>query len=108
VNTYTQRYAYIKNSGGTLVAAASPIWVKSTETECQTVTGSSPAAVCDGAAPQKTTTYEYGATGTGQSLLVKGMVVTADSTSLRTCYGYDQWGNKISETTPRAGLASCP
>lgn len=108
VNTYTQRYAYIRNSGGALVAASSPTWVKATESECQTVAGSSPAAVCDGAAPQKVTTYEYGASGTGQSLLVKGVVVTADSASLRTCYGYDQRGNRISETTPRAGLASCP
>lgn len=108
VTTWTQRYAWIKNSGGTLVQAALPVWVKASETVCQTVTGASPAATCDGGALQTVTTYEYGATGTGQSLLVKGVVVTADSTSLRTCYGYDAFDRKVSETRPNANLGSCP
>jgi hypothetical protein len=54
------------------------------------------------------TTYEYGADGTANNLRVRGKVVTADGVSLRTCYGYDWQGNKISETSPRAGLATCP
>jgi hypothetical protein len=108
VTTWTQRYAWVKNSGGTLVQASLPVWVKSSETVCQTVAGSDPSPTCDGSALQTVTTYEYGANGTGQSLMVKGVVVTADSTSLRTCYGYDPFDRRIYETQPNANLSSCP
>lgn len=103
---YVQKYAYVKNSSGSLVAAAAPIWLPSTETLCQTYAGSS-TATCDPAAPITVTTYEYGADGTANNLLPRGIVVSSGGTSLRTCYGYDNWGNKIFETKPRAGLASC-
>ena len=107
--TYVSKYAYVKNSGGTLVAAASPIYVPDTMTECETVAGSS-TPTCDTSAPQLVTTYEYGANGTANNLLVHGMVVTDALTSVsrRTCYGYDGRGRKISTTTPRAGLTVCP
>jgi hypothetical protein len=39
---------------------------------------------------------------------MRGVVVTADGQSLRTCYGYNKFGDKISETSPRAGLGGCP
>jgi hypothetical protein len=107
LTTWSQRYAWIKNSGGTLVQAATPVWVKATETLCQTVAGSS-SPVCDGAAIQTTTTYEYGASGTGESLLVKGVAVASGGTTLRTCSGYDVWHRKISETKPNANLSVCP
>ncbi|HEY6817400.1 MAG TPA: hypothetical protein VI168_17835, partial [Croceibacterium sp.] len=101
VTTWIQRYAWLKSSSGALVQNLSfPVWVKNTETVCQTVAGASPAATCDPAALQAVTTYEYGASGTGQSLLVKGVVVTADGASLRTCYGYDLNDRKIYETQP--------
>ena len=104
--TYVQGYAYVKNSGGALVAAASPVWLPATETLCQTSAGSSTAS-CDPAAPITVTSYEYGASGTADNLLLRGLVVTSAGVSLRTCYGYDEYGNKIFETKPRAGLASC-
>jgi hypothetical protein len=107
VTTWVQRYAWVKNAGGTLVQASLPTWVKATETVCQTVAGSSPPPVCDGSALQTVTTYEYGANGTGQSLLVRGVVVTANGTSLRTCYGYDANDRKIWETQPNANLSTC-
>jgi YD repeat-containing protein len=107
VSTWTQRYAWVKNAGGTLVQAATPVWVLSTETQCQTVSGSSPPPSCDGSAPQTVTTYEYGATGTREALLVKGIAVTADGTTLRTCYGYDTDARRIFETSPNANLSSC-
>ncbi|WP_329629953.1 hypothetical protein [Sphingomonas sp.] len=107
--TYVQKYAYIKNSGGSLVAAATQIWVPDTMTECQTVAGSGNSTpTCDAVAPQRVTSYEYGANGTANNLLVRGMVVTANGTSLRTCMSYDARGRKISTTAPRAGLAVCP
>lgn len=106
--TYVQKYAYIKNSSGTLVAAATPIWVLSTMTQCQTLTGSNPAATCDGAAMQTVTTYQYGADFTANNLNVTGVATTWNGTTRRTCYGYDHQGNKLWETRPRAGLGSCP
>src|SRR3546814_1901077 len=60
VHTYVQKYAYIKNSGGSLVAASAPVWLPATMTECQTAAGSS-SPVCDSGAPQRLTTYQYGA-----------------------------------------------
>ncbi len=104
--TYVQKYAYVKNSGGTLVAVSSPVWLPSTETQCQTVAGSS-TPTCDSGAPQLVTTYEYGANGTADNLLVRGKVVSDGTTSLRTCMSYDAMGRKISETSPRAGLSGC-
>jgi hypothetical protein len=105
--TWTQKYAYITN-GSTLIAAASPVWVIATDTVCQTVAGSNPSPVCDAAAPQRVTTYEYGANGTANNLFVRGQVVTAGGTSRRTCFLYDDLGNRISQTSARAGLATCP
>jgi hypothetical protein len=77
------------------------------------VAGSSTAA-CDTAAgaPRIQTTYEYGADGTANNLLVRGLVVTdlVTGTSRRTCSTYDPIGRKISETSPRgtASLSVCP
>ena len=45
--------------------------------------------------------------------LLRGKALTAYDTAtssyvtLRTCYGYDWMGNRISETSPRANLSSC-
>jgi YD repeat-containing protein len=105
--TYVQKYAYVKNSGGSLVQAATPIWMTNTETQCQTVAGSS-TTTCDPSGPQIVTTYEYGANGTANNLLVRGVAVTADGQTRRTCYGYDALGRRISETKPNAGLGACP
>lgn len=105
--TYVQKYAYVKNSSGSLVQAATPIWKLNTETQCQTAAGSS-TPTCDASGPQVVTTYEYGANGTADNLLVRGVAVTADGITRRTCFGYDVWSRKISETRPNAGLGVCP
>ena len=107
VTLWAQRYAWIKNGSGVLVQAATPVWVISTETQCQTAAGSS-LPVCDAAAQQTLTTYEYGATGTGQSLLLKGKAVSSAGVTLRTCFSYDSLARKISETQPNANLGVCP
>lgn len=104
--TYVQKYAYVKNAGGALVVSGGLIWLPATETLCQTAAGSS-TTTCDTAAPITVTSYEYGADGTVDNLLLRGVVVTSGSANLRTCYGYDEYGNKIFETKPRAGLSSC-
>jgi hypothetical protein len=104
---YVQKYAYIKNAGGTLVAASVPVWLANSETDCQTVAGSS-TATCDTAAPITVVTYEYGANGTADNLLLRGKVVSSGGVSLRTCYGYDARSRKIWEASPRGTTgASC-
>ena len=90
-----------------MVASATPVSMPATETQCQTVAGST-APLCDPAAPQLSVTYEYGADGTADNLLLRGKMVSADGQSRRTCYRYDAQANQIAETKPRAGLASCP
>ena len=98
---YDAKFAYVKNSSGALEQAASAIWVPTKISECRK--GNS----CTGAT-ETVTTFEYGAVNTVNRLLVRGKVVTAGGVSLRTCYSYDRYGNRILETTPRAGLSACP
>jgi hypothetical protein len=105
--TWTQRYAWIKNSSGFLVQMNYPIWVKSTETQCQTLVGSVPAATCDTSQDQKITTYEYGGSGTIDALRVKGVAISSGGQTLRTCYKYDIYGNIISTTQPNANISIC-
>ena len=109
IYSYTQLYAYVKNASGTLVPAATPIWKLTSKVECEsTPTAFTP--VCRIGGPKTTTSYQYGGTGTVNTLLLRGTVVDSGTggLNLRTCYAYDNQGNKISETSPRAGLATCP
>lgn len=103
---YAQRYAWVKNSGGTFVQSASPMWLKTRERSCRT-TASSGATCAGGAADEVITDYDYGPDSGPNNLLLRGVIVTADGQSLRTCYGYDEMGRKISETQPAANLGSC-
>lgn len=99
---YGQFYAYVRNASGALVQASSPIWMLTQGSECRTL------ASCTGGADEVVTSFEYGATGTVNRLLVRGTVVTSGGVSLRTCHSYDQFGNQTSVTTPRADLSVCP
>jgi YD repeat-containing protein len=104
--TYVQRYPWLKNSSGSYTRSASPIWKLNTVSFCRTsaYTGST----CATAGDEVVTQYEYGPDAGPNNLLLRGQVVMADGSSRRTCYAYDPRGNKISETTPGAGLTSCP
>jgi YD repeat-containing protein len=103
---YTQRTPWLKNAGGGYSAGA-PIWKLTSESYCRSsaspVTGG-----CTVAGDEVVTTYDYGANAGPSNLLLHGVAVTADGTTHRTCYTYDIYGNKISETPPNAGLTSCP
>jgi len=110
---YAQRYAWISNGAGGYVQAAGPVWLLSEERSCR-ATATVGNACAGGAADEVIVSYDYGPnTGAvGNNLLLRGKTVTAQDTdgvirSLRTCYGYDRDGNKIWETSPRAGLAAC-
>jgi YD repeat-containing protein len=108
---YAQRYAWVKNSSGGYVQGATPVWVKTKERFCKT-TSASGASCAGGAADEVVTDYDYGPDSGPNNLQVRGVVVTATNSSgvleaLRTCFGYDVNGRKISETKPGANLGSC-
>lgn len=106
--TYAQRYAW-KKSGGSYVASTPPVWVLLSEEYCRTSSANSAGSCAAGAADEVVTSYEYeaGSSTKGSNLLLLGTAVTADGQTLRTCFTYDKWGRRISETQPKAGLASC-
>jgi YD repeat-containing protein len=104
--TYTQRYAWYKNSSGTITQAASPIWVLSTEQYCRKSAAQS--GGCSIAGDEVTVAYDYGPSNAANNLFLRGKSVTADGVTHRSCYGYDIYGNRVSETSPNAGLSTCP
>lgn len=103
---YAQRSAWVKNVSGAYIAE-SPIWLKTRERMCKTTAASGQTCI-GGAGDEVITDYEYGANSGPNNLLLRGIAVTADGITQRTCYGYDANGRKISETQPLAGLAVCP
>jgi YD repeat-containing protein len=103
----TTKYAWYKNSSGAVVRAATPLWVVTGEKYCRTTTAAAN-GTCAVAGDEVITAYDYGPSGVASNLFLRGKSVTADGVTLRTCYGYDIYGNRISETSPKAGLASCP
>lgn len=103
---YAQRHAWLKNASGGYSQSATPIWVLVRERYCRTTAASGPGCA-GGAADEVVTNYEYGPDSGPQTLVVRGIAVTADGQTRRTCYGYDKMDRKISETKPRADLASC-
>lgn len=109
-NYYAQRYALIKNSSGGYVQSTSPLWLKTEERTCKTSALNTSAGTCSaGASDLIQTSYEYGPTmGAANNLLLRGVAITADGQTLRTCFGYDAQGRKISETKPAANLSVCP
>lgn len=104
---YTQRYAWVKNAAGGFVQATTPVWVKTRERMCRT-TAAAGQSCAGGAADETITDYDYGPNNGPNNLLLRGVAVTANGQTLRTCYTYDTNGRKISETQPNAGLGSCP
>lgn len=104
---YAQRYAWVKNSAGAYVHASSPVWLLVSEKTCRT-SATVNGACAGGTADEVTVTYDHGPDSGPNNLWLRSKVVTADGVSQRTCYAYDPVGNKISETSPRAGVTSCP
>lgn len=105
--TYTMRTAYILDSSGGTVAAGSPISMLTRKSECRTTEN------CVGTTDEVVTEYDYGPTSGPNNLLRRGVTVTAANSAgqmevHRTCYRYNYFGDKVSETSPNAGLTSCP
>lgn len=105
---YADKFAYVKNASGTLVAAPTAVSVLTSEIVCKsTFNGDLVNPACGSTADEVVTTYEYPASAVENAILPRGMVVSAGGAYLRTCYGYDRFGNKISETRPRGDVSSC-
>jgi hypothetical protein len=106
--SYAQRYAWISNGAGGYVQAATPVWVLTQMSFCKNGNPASGGIGCAIAGDEVITTYDYGPDSGPNSLNLRGTVVDSSGLSLRSCVAFDALGNKISETKPRAGLASCP
>lgn len=106
---YAQRYAWISDGAGGYAHASAPTWLLSEQRTCRS-TATSGTACAGGTSDEVVTAYDYGPDSGPNNLLLRGTKITADGTSLLTCYAYDAAGNKISETKPRgtASLTVCP
>jgi hypothetical protein len=106
---YVQRYAWIKNASGGYSPASTPVWLLASKSLCKTGPASGTGCAA-GASDEVVTTYDYGPDSGPNTLVLRGTVADSGGLALRTCYGYDWKGNRISETDPRgtAGLGSCP
>ncbi len=106
-NSYTMRTAYIAGANGTIVAAGPPISMLTQSSTCNTL------STCAGTSDEVLTTYDYGPTTGLNNLNLRGISVTAvdgagQLQTLRTCYQYNYFGEKISETPPMGTGSSCP
>ncbi len=115
--SYVQRTARISDGGSGTTPAATAIWLLNDERTCRTTktipaaSGSPTPEVCAGGASDEVVTrYEYGPTTGPNTLLLRGVTVTADGVTRRTCYTNDRLGNRVSETKPlgAAALTACP
>ena len=99
--TYEQKYANYYNVSGVKAQASIPIWLKTEESYC--INSSASDGECSDN-DEVITRYEY----EHDNLFLTGMTVTdPQGNTLRTCYQYDEYGNRIGETQPKADLASC-
>jgi hypothetical protein len=107
-NSYVLRNAWIASAAGGYAQIPDPVWLLASTSFCRTsaATGN-PAAPCAVAGDEVLTTYDYGPNAGPNNLFLRGVVVTADGQSLRTCYEYDRLGRRVTETEPSANLSSC-
>ena len=109
---YAQRFAWYNNGSGTVVRAATGIWLKSRESTCRT-TATLGNACAGGATDEVITDYDYGPDSGPNYLLLRGITATAANASnqietLRTCFTHDAQGRKISETQAMGTGSTCP
>jgi YD repeat-containing protein len=102
---YAARRAWVLGGGGYVPEAVS-IYLPVRKSFC--AKGAASGSGCALAGDEVVTTYDYGPDSGPNNLNLRGETVTADGISRRTCYAYDAQGNRISTTTPRAGLGTCP
>ena len=111
------RYAYSSfypaaNSVAPPGVTLKPVYKLATVTTCRssTVTGTTIDFTFSCSSPDATTTfYEYqpSTQAVPSSFLMVGKTIVSAGAVLRTCYTYDVRGNRVSESSPRAGLSTC-
>lgn len=110
VNEYAMRTAYIKDASGAPVPAGPPISLLSRSYSCIS------SATCNASTPatdRVVTDYDYGPTTGLNNLNLRGVTVTAVNgqgqiETQRTCFTYNYFGERISETKPLGAGATCP
>lgn len=110
---YTSRKAWVRTADNTgYVQSTTDHVLLFKEEYC--ITSAAVNGVCAaGPSDEVVTVYEYGSDSGPNNLLLRGIAVTAQNgqgqmETLRTCYGYDSFGRRISETKPLANLSVCP
>ena len=116
--SYVQLNAWYLSGAGVMTEDPNPIWVLASESSCMSgaavapgPAGSPPAppgSGCTKGNDEVVTSYDYGPQSGPNNLLLRGKSVTAQGQTLRSCFGHDQEGNKIWETSPNANPSSCP
>ncbi len=99
--SYEKKFAIFKADSDIATPATDGIWLLTTESYCQNSNFND--GVCENN-DQVITNYQY----TPSNLQLKSISVTDNNKTLRTCYSYNDLGQRISETTPNAKLTSCP
>lgn len=99
--SYGQFYAWYRNTAGTLVQAATPVWLLTEISECSTLTN------CTGTANETRTTFAYGSAGSANNLLATQSSVAAGDGSITeaTSFAFDANGDKLSEDGPLPGAS---
>ena len=103
---YTSLYAYFKNSGGSIVAAPTPVTRLTQVSVCATSAWSS--GDCSaGSADETRTTIDYGSNGVANNRVPISVVVAAGngSVSAASTFSYDNIRNVISVDGPLSGSA---
>ncbi len=101
--SYVQRTARDANGN----AVGQPIWLLDSQAFCKTSAATDNGCE-DGPGDEVVTRYNYGPNTGANNLNLIGTAVEADGEALRTCYGYDVLGRKVSETQPKGNISSCP
>lgn len=105
--TYKQLYAWYKNASGAYQRGSSPIWMLTHERYCRTSAASS-SGCAGGPEDEVTTEYDYGPQKGPNNLFLRGIYVTSEGETRRTCYEHDRYGNRVGETRPKANVNRCP
>ncbi len=111
--TPQKRYTYVQLTARLADGspAGPPIWMPRGMSTCRTGNPSGDGLGCAlGTADEVVTRFGYAAGSAPTNLLLRTQSVTADGTTLITCFAYDGLGRKISETSPNgtAHLSTCP
>ncbi|HET9640435.1 MAG TPA: hypothetical protein VFP12_14640, partial [Allosphingosinicella sp.] len=108
--TPQKRYLYVQRTARLAdgSAAGPPVWLIAHISTCRTSNPASAGTGCAVAADEVLTSYDYGPETGPNNLLLRGLSISADGETMRTCYAYDGQGRKISETGANALLTACP